>query len=69
MPAIVTLLLPYVLQIFGPIIVQTLKNALGHVVGKIPPPMTAVLAGAVGEAINQAQAPLSGAQLPPGLQR
>jgi hypothetical protein len=66
MSAIAMMLLPLFLQIFGPVIVQTLKNSLGHVVGKLPPPVTAILAGAVGEAINQAQAPLSGAALPPG---
>lgn len=68
MPAwLVTYLLPYALQLLTPIAVQSTKNGLAWVVGKLPPAVTVALAGVLGEALNQLQAYFTASPLPYGM--
>lgn len=64
---LLTYLLPIVIQGLTPIISEYVKKAVEYLTGHLPSSVMLVLASTIAEGVNQAQAALSGASLPPGV--
>ncbi len=58
--------MPIVIQTLTPFVLQAVKVAVAYLKAKLPDSVIVVLAGAIGEGLNQAQMQMTGAQLPPG---
>ena len=60
-------LMPLLIQILSPILVEALRKLMDAINRNLPSAMVVPLAGAVAEAVNQLQAQLTGQALPYGL--
>src|SRR5436309_866777 len=68
---VISILLPYVVPVLvqglTPVISEYVKKVVDFLAGKLPGSVMVAVASAVAEGVNQAQAYISGASLPPGV--
>ncbi len=67
MPTWLMWILPMVIQIVTPLIVEGIRKAMSVILSRVPGSLTVVVAGAIGEGLNALQTSVSGAALPPGV--